>query len=73
MRHFEQNHNVNYLLSGEYFAMQKGITQGIEQGMQQGKYDAKREAAKLMLLEGISVALVKKITQLTDDELSNLV
>jgi len=46
---------------------------GLHQGLQQGKNEAKREDAQLMLSEGLSLALVKKITQLSDEELAELV
>jgi predicted transposase/invertase (TIGR01784 family) len=70
----------DWLKEGEQLGYQKGIHAGIEQ-MQKGILEAKSEGehkakivvAKNMLNEGASIDFVKKVTGLSDQELSKLV
>lgn len=53
------------LQKGLQEGLQKGLQKGIEQGIEQGKLDV----AKAMLLEGLDISVVSKITGLTIDEI----
>jgi len=51
---------------------QKGLQKGLEQGLQQGLEQSRYEMAKNLLAEGLSLDLVKKVTQLPDLDLTEL-
>ena len=52
--------------------IKRGIKQGIEQGMNVGKKEEKIKIAKNMLKENLDIALISKITDLTEEEIKNL-
>jgi len=54
------------VLAGQY---QEGIEQGIEIGKEQGKEEATRENARKMRLEGLDLALIAKISGLSEAEI----
>jgi predicted transposase/invertase (TIGR01784 family) len=45
----------------------KGLQEGLQKGIEQGKSDV----AKAMLLEGLDISIVSKITGLTIDEIEH--
>lgn len=51
----------------------EGIFQGIEQGIEQGKLEEKRIIAKGMLVEGLKVETIAKLTSLNHDEIQSLI
>ena len=50
------------------FAIKEGMEQGIKQGIKQGR----KETAKKMKEEGFDIELIKKITELTEEEINSL-
>ncbi len=52
--------------------MKEGLKQGIQQGIEQGKYEAMQSAAKKMKQEGLSIALIARLTGLTEDDILSL-
>lgn len=64
MRNLQNEHGIDYLLNIEYFALQKGREEGI--------HLAHLEDARQMLAEGIDIAVIKRITKLSDAELASL-
>ncbi|MDO8953655.1 MAG: hypothetical protein Q7V63_02255 [Gammaproteobacteria bacterium] len=53
----------------EQWGVQKGMRQGMLQGMQQGEYEKACAIAKNLLAKGISYAVVKEATGLSDEEM----
>ena len=52
--------------------VQEGLQQGIQQGMQQGSQQEKLAVARRMLAEGLSVAVVARVTGLSVEEIQSL-
>ncbi len=52
---------------------QKGEQKGRQEGLQKGRQESKIEIAKKMLTEGFDISIVKKVTELTDEEMRPLV
>ena len=50
----------------------EGKEEGILVGKLEGKYEGKLETAKKMLMEGLSIALIAKVTGLTITEIEQL-
>ncbi|WP_312885056.1 Rpn family recombination-promoting nuclease/putative transposase [Candidatus Sodalis endolongispinus] len=53
--------------------MQKGIQLGEKQGREKGRHEAKIETARRCLANGVERAMVKLLTDLTDEELDELI
>ena len=67
------NTKMNYAKkTGIEEGIKRGIKQGIEQGMNVGKKEEKIKIAKNMLKENLDIALISKITDLTEEEIKNL-
>ena len=67
------NTKMNYAKkTGMEEGIKRGIKQGIEQGMNVGKKEEKIKIAKNMLKENLDIALISKITDLTEEEIKNL-
>jgi predicted transposase/invertase (TIGR01784 family) len=52
---------------------QRGIQQGMQQGIQQGMYQRNLEIAKSMLKEGFAISLIAKVTNLSHENIQELV
>ena len=52
--------------------MKQGIKQGMKQGIKQGRKQGRKETAKKMKEEGFDIELIKKITELTEEEINSL-
>ncbi|MEG6535467.1 MULTISPECIES: Rpn family recombination-promoting nuclease/putative transposase [Bacillaceae] len=50
----------------------EGIEEGIKKGIEKGIKEGKREDAKMMLMEGLDLHLIIKITGLTESEVLEL-
>ena len=50
----------------------EGLEDGISQGITQGISQEKQEIAKKMLLENIDIKTIAKLTELTEEEITNL-
>ncbi|MGV8118943.1 MAG: hypothetical protein AB2L14_04175 [Candidatus Xenobiia bacterium LiM19] len=64
MKKFEEGKQMAYISSAERLGIKKGIEKGIEKG--------KLETAANMLREGFELETVKKLTGLTDEQLSKI-
>jgi len=53
-------------------AMREGKREGIKEGIKKGIKEGKREDAKMMLMEGLDLKLIIKITGLTESEVLEL-
>ena len=51
---------------------QEGIEDGLEQGLEQGRRQQQAATAKIMLAEGLDVAIIAKATGLAPDEVEGL-
>ena len=60
------------LASGIKDGIKQGIKQGIEQGIEQGENKKTTEIAKKMKSENIDIAIIKRITGLTEEEIEKL-
>jgi len=61
-----------YVSSAERLGIKKGIEKGIEKGRIEGKLEGKLETAANMLREGFELETVKKLTGLSDEQLSRI-
>ena len=52
--------------------IRKGLEQGIEQGLEQGTEQSKNEIAKNMLKDNVDINLIKKYTNLTEEQINKL-
>ena len=52
--------------------LEQGLARGLEQGLEQGREAEKRQLARNMLAEGLDLAIVAKISGLTEKELQDL-
>ncbi|MEK0291890.1 ATPase, partial [Caldifermentibacillus hisashii] len=48
--------------------IEEGIKKGMEKGRKEGIKEGKREDAKMMLMEGLDLNMILKITGLTESE-----
>jgi predicted transposase YdaD len=53
-------------------ALEKSMEKGLEKGMVQGRKEGKLDVAKKMLLEGLGIPLIIKITGLPEEEIDKL-
>ncbi|MED3643644.1 hypothetical protein P5F75_09600 [Caldifermentibacillus hisashii] len=51
---------------------EEGIEEGIKKGIEKGRKEGKREDAKMMLMEGLDLNMILKITGLTESEVLEL-
>lgn len=71
---------MSYITSFERLGREKGLQQGLQEGrqegrqegLQQGRQEARYELAKSLLAEGFALDLVKKVTKLSDLDLTEL-
>jgi len=57
---------------GKREGIKEGKREGIKEGMKEGIKKGKREDAKMMLMEGLDLKLIIKITGLTESEVLEL-
>jgi predicted transposase/invertase (TIGR01784 family) len=55
---------------GLHQGLEQGLKQGRQQGLQQGFEKAQHEVARNLLAEGMDLDLVKKVTKLSDLDLT---
>ena len=72
MKKYEEGKEMTYITSAERLGIKKGIEEGIEQGIKKGRLEGKLETATNMLHEGFDRETVKKLTGLTDEQLSKI-
>ncbi|MEZ5672478.1 MAG: hypothetical protein R3E08_08875 [Thiotrichaceae bacterium] len=68
MRKFKQMAFEEGRIEGKVEGMQQGIEQGIQQGMEQGMRQYKLEIARAMLNEQLDIALIVRVTGLSESE-----
>ncbi|AUI67231.2 hypothetical protein [Beggiatoa leptomitoformis] len=78
-KHFEENVQQGMeqgiqqgMEQGIQQGMEQGIRQGMERGIQQGINKATQQIVRQMLAEGLPIALITKVTQLSAEEIQRL-
>jgi len=80
MKKYEEGMQVTYISSAERLGIkkgrlegiEKGRLEGIEKGIEKGRLEGKLETAEKMFKEGFDRETVKKLTGLTDEQLSKI-
>lgn len=57
---------------GRAEGLQTGLQKGIQEGVQKGKFEGKLEIAKRLLVEGVEIAFIAKITGISLEKLKKL-
>ncbi|MEK0291889.1 hypothetical protein P5F77_15620, partial [Caldifermentibacillus hisashii] len=57
---------------GKEEGIEEGIKKGMEKGRKEGIKEGKREDAKMMLMEGLDLNMILKITGLTESDVLEL-
>jgi hypothetical protein len=72
MKRYEEGKEMAYVSSAERLGIKKGIEKGIERGRLEGRLEGKLETAANMLREGFKLETVKKLTGLSDEQISRI-
>ena len=64
--------NRNALAYARKEGKQEGIEEGIREGQKKGEYEKALEMARVMKKDGLSVSVISKYTQLSEEEIGRL-